>query len=142
MLNAELSGDDRACLEDFTALRRALYEEVNGAIETKEDDATAALTLHHYRSATNEDVGTHELLIAEADSVLRLADEQWEFGLKYVLSPQRNPVSYPPCLSIPQVRSHAKLPHCLRLLPRDGDDGAFEGLCCTSHSSSLCCKPR
>lgn len=80
MLNAELSPEDRACLDDFFALRRNLISEIGstggGFDNTKEDEPP------HYRNANQEDVGTHELLIAEADSVLRLADEQWELGMR------------------------------------------------------------
>lgn len=81
MLNAELSPEDRSCLEDFFVLRRNLMSEVGstggGYDNTKEDEPP------HYRNPHQEDVGTHELLIAEADSVLRLADEQWDLGLRF-----------------------------------------------------------
>jgi calcium-dependent protein kinase len=81
MLNAELSPEDRACLDDFLVLRRGLISEVGssggGFDHGKEDEPP------HYRNAGQEDVGTHELLIAEADSVLRLADEQWDLGMRF-----------------------------------------------------------
>lgn len=38
--------------------------------------------LQPYRSSQAEDIGTHELLIAEADFLLSLADEQYADGLK------------------------------------------------------------
>ena len=35
------------------------------------------------KSRDQEDFGTHELLITEADTILLLADEQYEFGFKF-----------------------------------------------------------
>ena len=74
MLNAELTPEDRACLDEFNTLRAQMYREMGG----RDEDS-----LPRYRSSTGEEVGTHELLIAEADAVLKLADEQSENGLKF-----------------------------------------------------------
>lgn len=72
MLNAELGAEDVSCLDDFTYLRQKLARDLN----LRDSDLTP------YISPQNEDIGTHELLIAEADSLLALADEQYEHGLK------------------------------------------------------------
>jgi hypothetical protein len=72
MLNAELSSEDVTCLDDFSYMRATLMRDL------RNDDNTAV----PYRFAHTEDIGTHELFIAEADSLLTLADEQYEQGLK------------------------------------------------------------
>lgn len=59
MLNAEISNDDRTCLDDFLHLRQSLMSETGTGSYGKEDDPP------HYRGVPGEDVGTHELLIAE-----------------------------------------------------------------------------
>ena len=97
MLNTELSAEDRSCLDDFDSMRGQLISELGDyssvsllslsaavrAAEGKDAYEDARPTLPHYRSETGEEIGTHELLIAEADSVLQLADEQWESGLGF-----------------------------------------------------------
>lgn len=67
MLNAEMSNDDRSCLDDFLNLRHSLISETGANGFGKEDDPP------HYRGVPGEDVGTHELLIAEVRSRISLA---------------------------------------------------------------------
>lgn len=56
MLNAELSVEDRICLDEFVSLRANLLREIGSNVE--ED-------LPFYKSTQHDEVGTHELLIAE-----------------------------------------------------------------------------
>eukprot|EP00981_Chlorochromonas_danica_P005830 scaffold1193_cov159-Ochromonas_danica.AAC.8 len=74
MLNAELSPEDSTCLDDFSYLRTKMARDLGH----RDDDR-----LPPYRSVQAEDVGTHELLITEADYLLALADEQYEEGLRF-----------------------------------------------------------
>jgi hypothetical protein len=76
MLNAELTGEDRTCLDDFHRIRSRLLKDFGWNTSIREED------LPQYRSQQVEEIGTHELLISEADSVLRLADEQLECGFQ------------------------------------------------------------
>lgn len=75
LLNSELSPEDVVCLDDFVFLRAKLASPLG----QKEED------LIGYRSTNMEDVGTHELLIAEADSLLTLADEQYEVHYLFII---------------------------------------------------------
>lgn len=76
MLNAELTAEDRACLDEFQHIRSLLVNQAGWSPSKGED-------LPNYQTPGSEEVGTHELLIAEADSVLQLADEQWDNGMKF-----------------------------------------------------------
>lgn len=59
MLNAELTPEDITCLDEFDNMRSSLMREMGRQSESKNDELQA------YRSNDAEDVGTHELLIAE-----------------------------------------------------------------------------
>jgi hypothetical protein len=104
MLNAELTSDDRQCLDDFVAIRHTLIRELKEAglypprtnnnnntsrgprSEGKEeyyDDEDGDSTLPRYDDNSYGDVETHELLISEAEFVLQLADEQSSNGLEF-----------------------------------------------------------
>ncbi len=56
MLNAELSVEDRICLDEFVSLRVNLLREIGSNVD--ED-------LPFYKTNSHDEVGTHELLIAE-----------------------------------------------------------------------------
>ena len=62
MLNAELSSEDRACLDEYHHIRGVLLRDFGWSASTREED------LPQYRSVQIEEVGTHELLIAEVRS--------------------------------------------------------------------------
>ena len=61
MLNAELSAEDRGCLDEFLQARSLLLRHSDSASFSSARDEE----LPHYRSTQIEDIGTHELLIAE-----------------------------------------------------------------------------
>ena len=58
MLNAEISANDRECLDEFVQVRHSLCYDID--MSAKEEDA-----LVHYVSNEVEEMSTHELLIAE-----------------------------------------------------------------------------
>jgi hypothetical protein len=59
MLNAELSGEDKTCLDDFHHIRSKLFRDFGWSSSAREED------LPQYRSVQVEEIGTHELLISE-----------------------------------------------------------------------------
>jgi len=75
MLNAELGAADRDCLNEFIKARHHLADDIG--IPPSEQDAFSAYEMHDA-----EEMSTHELLIAEADAVMALGDEQFNEGLK------------------------------------------------------------
>mmetsp|Transcript_17482 Transcript_17482/g.29295 ORF Transcript_17482/g.29295 Transcript_17482/m.29295 type:complete len:685 (-) Transcript_17482:255-2309(-) len=76
MLNAELGGADRDCLDEFVKARQSLAREIN--VPAAEQDAYS-----HYEVHDAEEMSTHELLIAEADAVMALGDDQFKEGMKF-----------------------------------------------------------
>lgn len=75
LLNMEMGPEDRSCLESFVDLRLECLRGLG--INPHEAE------LQKYEDPQIEDIGTHELLISEADTVLALADEQLEEGMKF-----------------------------------------------------------
>eukprot|EP00598_Pedospumella_elongata_P002477 CAMPEP_0184981204 /NCGR_PEP_ID=MMETSP1098-20130426/11028_1 /TAXON_ID=89044 /ORGANISM="Spumella elongata, Strain CCAP 955/1" /LENGTH=628 /DNA_ID=CAMNT_0027504749 /DNA_START=246 /DNA_END=2132 /DNA_ORIENTATION=- len=76
MLNAELSVADRECLEEFVRVRQGLAADLG--LSSREHDSMIS-----YQSNEVEELSTHELLIAEADAVMALGDEQFAEGMKF-----------------------------------------------------------
>jgi hypothetical protein len=98
LINTELEAEDVSCLEEFASFRKEIFNElVQRASMGKETGGEALVSpqaslgeLPHYslgggegEADQGEDWGTHELLIAEADTVLSLADEMYELGFKF-----------------------------------------------------------
>ncbi len=67
MLNADLSPEDRNCLDDFANLRKALVRETSSSGSLSQDE-----DLPFYQNKEPEDVGTHELLMAEVSSCFQM----------------------------------------------------------------------
>ena len=74
ILNLELDAEARTCLDKFRAVRKQLSGELGLPI-----DPSAELTEQRGRPA----YPSHEVLIAEADAVLALAEEQVQEGLRF-----------------------------------------------------------
>eukprot|EP01038_Epipyxis_sp_PR26KG_P006797 gene6797-9310_t len=86
ILNPEINNEDRACLEEFNHVRSTIVREIS-ALNARDaifkDMGLSDADLPSYNSVHIEELGTHELLIAEADTVLALADELLEEGLRF-----------------------------------------------------------
>jgi len=76
MLNSEINEKEAECLQSFFSIRNTLARE----LEMTELEIT---NLVPYTKHDSEEIGTHELLVAEADAVLALADEQIKLDLKH-----------------------------------------------------------
>jgi hypothetical protein len=88
MLNAELSAEDIACLDWFTTLRvqisNVLFDDYpqSSASSSIPINAIGNASYPHYRSSELEEVGTHDLLIYEADALLQLGEELFALNMK------------------------------------------------------------
>lgn len=85
ILNIEIDADDIACLEEFTTIRTNIFQEM---MATNGESLFGFMDGNDFPSYSpahqqSEEWGTHELLITEADTVLLLADEQYELGFKF-----------------------------------------------------------
>jgi hypothetical protein len=88
ILNVEIDATDIACLEGFSVLRTNLIQEMmatSGALllTGTSTDGNDLMPSFMPSPSQNEEWGTHELLISEAETVLTLADEQYELGFKF-----------------------------------------------------------
>ena len=91
LINTEIESEDVTCLEEFNSFRQELVHELMASTEARAQlgnnvDKLSILpsyTLKNEDGEQGEEFGTHELLISEADTVLAMADEQFELGFRF-----------------------------------------------------------
>eukprot|EP00597_Dinobryon_sp_UTEXLB2267_P002858 CAMPEP_0170076906 /NCGR_PEP_ID=MMETSP0019_2-20121128/13831_1 /TAXON_ID=98059 /ORGANISM="Dinobryon sp., Strain UTEXLB2267" /LENGTH=706 /DNA_ID=CAMNT_0010288919 /DNA_START=132 /DNA_END=2249 /DNA_ORIENTATION=+ len=91
LINTDIEAEDVSCLEEFNSFRQELVHELMASSELRSmlgnnlDNLLVlpAYTISNSDGEQNEEFGTHELLIAEADTVLAMADEQYELGFRF-----------------------------------------------------------
>lgn len=76
ILNMEMSAEDKACLDEFHFLRAQWIQDLS--LPVRNDEIPL-----YYQTEPMDELDTHELLIAEANTVLALADEQFDEGFKF-----------------------------------------------------------
>lgn len=72
----EMSAEDKACLDEFHFLRAQWIQDLS--LPVRNDEIPL-----YYQTEPMDELDTHELLIAEANTVLALADEQFDEGFKF-----------------------------------------------------------
>lgn len=77
ILNLELDAEGKACIEKFRAIRNQLAIDLNAPIDPR---AELGSVVNHQKRQPYQ---SHELLIAEADAALALAEEQLAEGFRF-----------------------------------------------------------
>ena len=90
LINTDIEAEDVTCLEEFNSFRQELVNELLASNEARTQLGSNIDQLSNLPSYTlsstdgqNEEFGTHELLISEADTVMAMAEEQLALGFRF-----------------------------------------------------------
>lgn len=90
LINTDIEAEDVTCLEEFNSFRQELVNELLASNEARTQlgsniDQLSNLPSYILSSTDgqNEEFGTHELLISEADTVMAMAEEQLALGFRF-----------------------------------------------------------